>query len=442
MKLVRAVSRLTVGTILLLGGTTSLAAKPQVDGFTLENGIRVVSLYIRDSNNVSIFTYLPMGLASDGPGQAQWSHLIEHLVLRSPVALRYDQANGETPEDHMRLDFYGNVSNWQEGLSHHRLWLAGVAFDERRLELEKVQVNSECDTVANRLATHRFAFAAWGQGFRHGRKHAAVKGDVSRARLSEIQRHRDEHLVVLDKSVVCFIGGVDPKTLRAVVNKELGGIQSEAKRPAPVELHTGSHEMTWDIDARHIILSWPIPDVTGPRYGALMVAARLLMVRFNLDAELKALTGVVFAGTDLAVPEGRFFYVTASVRAEASFDDVRKKLEGHIDALKSDENAVAWAATIGQQISSEISQVMEPRLAKAQLPANASIAMAEGQAGLLWGTYEFRYGSWRSALAKRLAAITGKKVQRAAMKHLTDEMCSVFRIEPKMKLSKRPAIEQ
>jgi len=121
---------------------------------------------------------------------------------------------------------------------------------------------------------------------------------------------------------------------------------------------------------------------------------------------------------------------------------VRKKLEGHINALKSDENAVAWATTVGQQISSEISQVMEPRLAKAQLPANASIAMAEGQAGLLWGTYEFRYGSWRSALAKRLAAITGKKVQRAAMKHLTDEMCSVFRIEPKMKLSKRPAIEQ
>src|SRR5882672_6110111 len=97
---------------------------------TLTNGLRVVAIHFPGSTNASIFTFLPMGLATDGPRQAQWSHLVEHLVIRSTIPEESREANAETLPDHMRLDFYGNIGNWKEGLSHQRRWLEGVPFTE------------------------------------------------------------------------------------------------------------------------------------------------------------------------------------------------------------------------------------------------------------------------------------------------------------------------
>jgi len=60
------------------------------------------------------------------------------------------------------------------------------------------------------MFTHKFALAAWAQASRHGRNDVAVKGDALRASLEAIQRYRNEHLVVLDRAVVCMVGGVEP----------------------------------------------------------------------------------------------------------------------------------------------------------------------------------------------------------------------------------------
>ena len=64
----------------------AFAAPPEVTRFTLSNGIQVVNLYVEDSTDVCIFSYLPLGLVADGKAKTQWSHLIEHLYyeLRVP----------------------------------------------------------------------------------------------------------------------------------------------------------------------------------------------------------------------------------------------------------------------------------------------------------------------------------------------------------------------
>ena len=103
------------------------------DSVTLTNGIRVVCVHFPTSTNAAIFTFLPMSLTSDGPNQAQWAHLVEHLIIRSTMSADSAQANAETLPDHMRLDFYGNTENWREGSSHHRRWLEGVPFTEANL---------------------------------------------------------------------------------------------------------------------------------------------------------------------------------------------------------------------------------------------------------------------------------------------------------------------
>ena len=102
---------------------------------TLENGIRVLHIEFADSDNVSIFTFLPLGLAHDEPGRSQWAHVLEHLVLNSTGPIDYRTTNAETQPDHMRLDFYGTTENWLNGFRMHELSVS--IFQKKRSSMPK-----------------------------------------------------------------------------------------------------------------------------------------------------------------------------------------------------------------------------------------------------------------------------------------------------------------
>ncbi|MHC4083773.1 MAG: insulinase family protein [Planctomycetota bacterium] len=413
---------------------TLWANKPVTTSFALPNGIRILSIYIPDSKNVSIFSFLPMGLCSDGPGQAQWSHLVEHLVIRSTIPFGSQQGNAETMPDHMRLDFYGTVDNWREGLSHHVRWLEGVSFTRENLQMAKTRVNSECDFTVQRLATHKFAMAAWAQGYRHGQKHAALKGDIKKVTLGEIQKNRDMHLAVLNKVLVCVVGGVDADSLKSIITKELGRLKSNAKTRLSTKPHRASCKMTWDLEARHVVLTWPIPDFSDNDYPALMAAGQWLTMKIFSDTEMKKVTGMVFAGADLTVPEGNFFYISASVKAEVAFDDALKKIERYLQSLRSPTAALPQAAFVGPQLSYQLTNITDPAAAKAQAPPNFSDAMIEGNIGLQWAMHDFRYGSGRKSLAGKLATVTPSHIHQVAHKYLAADKCSICTLQPDMKV--------
>jgi hypothetical protein len=349
--------------------------------------------------------------------------LVEHLVIRSTVSNDLSIANAETLPDHMRLDFYANISNWKEGLSNHHRWLEGVAFAERNLVAEKPKVKSECDFTVKNLATHKFALAAWAQGVRHGETFAALKGDVDRASLAEIQTYRDAHLVGLSNVVVCVVGGVAPEEVRAEASRQLESLQSKAKLATAVKLHPGKHEMSWDLNARHVVLSWPIPGPEEPAFAPLLAAGQRLMMLFYSDAPLKALTGMTFAGADLRTPEGNFFYVSASVRPDASFAEVEKLLAKYVSDLSAPGADLSWAPMFGQQLAESLSSVPDLDALKAQIPPNVTMEQVEGNLGLQWGMNEFRYGARKSTLAANLRRLKAEEVRQAAKKYLASSNC-------------------
>jgi hypothetical protein len=59
----------------------SLLADMDVQTRKLANGLHLVAIYNPGSKSESIFTFLPLGLASDGPGQTQWSHWRWHSLF-------------------------------------------------------------------------------------------------------------------------------------------------------------------------------------------------------------------------------------------------------------------------------------------------------------------------------------------------------------------------
>src|SRR5688572_3205797 len=116
--------------ILCAFSTPCLSAPPTIHERTLDNGLRLRYLHLKDSTHVSMFTFLPIGLASDDPDRAQWSHLLEHLIIRTTVKGPLTTVNAETLPDHMRLDFYDTKDNWQQGLTHHVKWLSKLPFTD------------------------------------------------------------------------------------------------------------------------------------------------------------------------------------------------------------------------------------------------------------------------------------------------------------------------
>lgn len=399
---------------------------PAID--RLSNGISVVVVHLPESPHVSLFTFLPLGLAVDGPDQAQWSHLVEHLVIRSTISGDLRQANAETMPDHMRLDFNGDTGNWKEGLAHHKRWLAGVPFTAENLAAEKPKVIAECDFTAQTFATHKFGLAAWAQGFRHGKSHVRIKGDVLEATLEMVQRHRDEALFIPAATTICIVGGVDPKSFLAEAERELGRLESRAKPiPATQPSTARSGDLTWDMDAHHLVQTWPIPDPSHQDYAALLAAAQWLNMQLFSDASLKEVAGLTLAGADLFIPEGTFFYISASLRPPGQTEVIEKQVRAHLSRLAANGEA---AAQLGPQLAFSMRQVPNLAAIQAQAAPGVSRSMIEGNAGLWFATLAHRYKANREDLAKRLGRVSRAEIQNAVGKYLTDERRTVTIVRP------------
>ncbi|MCH8964514.1 MAG: insulinase family protein [Planctomycetes bacterium] len=420
--------------ILLAAQSAAQAVPPTISRFKLDNGIRVVVLHVENSKYFAAFSYLPLGLACDGAGRTQWSHLLEHLTLRTTGPITdYRQRNAETMNDGMHLDFLGTTDNWQEGLDLHAKWLSGLAFSELALREEIPKALSEAaGTVAN-LYTHKWAAAAWNQVFRHGRADVAVLGDLRNAKLGDAQAYRDAHLVLLDRVVLCIIGGVPGDTLKPEIEKRFGAIRSAAKAlpPATQQAAVGSElRATWDLDARHYMVFFPIPPADHQDYASLFIATMFLNSQFFMDAEIKELTGAVFCGVDLATPEGSYFYISASLKPSASLNSVKNRITFHMRKL-SDDAALGpipmWAMNLSIQLGTpaDVGQALKIK------PLHVTDAMMLGNLGLQWGLSDYRYGDHRAAMVAALKAVTASQVSAAAKKYLTNQKRTTLLLEPK-----------
>ncbi len=407
------------------------AGKQSVTETKLPNGVRVAIVYLPGSANVSIFSFLPLGLADDGPERTQWSHLLEHMIIRTTHAAASPHVNAETLPDHMRLDFYGAPGNWREGLSFHIDWLKGRDFAADCLDREKANILTESDNIASRLMTHKLAMAAWAQGYRHGLDTAGIKSDVAAASLADLQQYRDDRFAAFDRAVVCLVGDLDPVEDGDFVLEQLRSIAPFSSGGSAVQLHPGSRDMAWDIDAGHLLLTWPIPDSTAEDYPALMVAGHLLTQRLFADPQLKKNATMVLAGADLLTDEGAFFYVSASMPATGPFDEVREHILSTIRAMTSETAALSTTVPMfAGQLAQTIIEPADVAAVMAQAPPGVSRAMIEGNIALQWGMHVFRYGDNRLPMAEALRSLKGEDLRRTVTTHLSPDRCSVLTLRP------------
>ncbi|MDE0316830.1 MAG: insulinase family protein [Candidatus Poribacteria bacterium] len=411
--------------VLLVLGNFSLASAvpPDVTRFTLSNGIKVVSLYVEDSTDVVILSYLPLGLANDGKAKAQWSHLIEHLTIRTTGPIDFKTSSAETMTDNMRLEFIGNTDNWMQGLERHAKWLSGLPFSEKSLAEELPSALSEIDITEARLATHKSAFAAWNQVFRHGETDIAMRGNVQSAKLNELQEYRDLHLVQADRVLLCVIGGVEAETLQPVMEKQLGSINLTAKKlpAATATLEAAKDQIaTWDVNVTHYVETYAIPRPENEDYPALYIANALLGLGLMQDIQLKELTGFVLCGVDLVTPEQTYLQISASLKPDTDVEKVKQRIRQLVNRLKQPENNVQ-VVMAAQTFSMQFSSPVDVEMVMQRIPADTSTSMVLGNIGVRWGMLEYQYGDTLPQLAKAFANVSAADVANVVKRYLTED---------------------
>ncbi len=422
-KMISRIKRAIVVLFLLCNFSHAFAAPPEIKRFTLSNGIKVVNLYVENSTVVGIFSYLPLGLAADGKAKTQWSHLIEHLIIRTTGTIDFKTSNAETMVDNMRLDFIGNTDNWTDGLKLHAQWLSGLPFSADSLAEELPKALSEINVTEARLATHKWAFAAWNQVFRHGETNISMRRDVKSAQLHELQEYRDLHLVQSDRVLLCVIGGVKVETLQPAMEKQLGSIKLTAKTlpPATPTADTAKDQVVpWDINVTHYIESYTIPNVEHKDYPALYMASMLLRIACMQDAQLKELIGFILSGVDLITPEQRYFCISASLKPDTDIGKVKERISALINQLKQPENNAMvpmYALNFSMQLGSppDIAMLMQ------QKPIGITEEMMLGNIGLQWGILEYRYGETLTKFANALANVSADDVADVVNRYLTED---------------------
>ena len=422
---------------LLILGNFSLAsaAPPEVTRFTLSNGIKVVNLYVENSMDVGIFSYLPLGLVADGKAKTQWSHLIEHLVLRTtgPIS-NYMERNGQTTYYGMHLDFMGTMDNWKQGLELQTKWLSNSPLSETDLAEELPKALSELDFVTANLSTGLCAMAAWNQVFRHGETDIAMRGAIESAELHELQAYRNHYLVHADRVLLCVIGRIESETLQEAMEEQLGHINLTANalpKATATPAQEKNRSATWDVNVTHYMETYAIPDSTHENYPAFFVAHMLLNQSLMMDTELKQLTGSIFCGADLVTPEQTYLYVTAALKPDTDIEKVKQRIGKLINRLKQPENN-AQVAMIATALSMQFSSPMDIEMVMQQhKPAGMTETMMLGNIGLQWGLLEYQYGDALPQFASALANVSADDVADVVNRYLTEDERMTLLLTPR-----------
>ena len=132
----------------------------------------------------------------------------------------------------------------------------------------------------------------------------------------------------------------------------------------------------------------------------------------------------------MATPEGAFFYVSASLREGSSFTQVQDKIFEWLGHFNSPSQDLSWVPIFGRQQAQALMSLPNVPRMRSQVPPSVTDAMLEMNIGLQWGLNEFRYGSFKSELAKRLSELKAEETRRVASNYLGKTSCSVISMQP------------
>ncbi len=436
---IRAVC-LATGLISVPGVEASAA----VETVSLKNGIKIVLAPIEDSTDINIITWIPMGLCDDAEGQAQWSHLLEHLVVSSTGEAPFDEINAETMHHGMHLDFSRPAEHWNEGVEHHAKWLTINDFAQKDVDREIQDVIAETENVARAGNSHKFAMAAWAQAVRYGRTHVEILGDVRKADPKRLIECYKERFFARGRPLVVVAGKFDRAALLAELEARLGKVElpeSKKLQEAKPTAAAAPKRITWDLSQSHLIFYWLLPEKMDElQRSAVLLAAPAFMMTWRADtADYRPANSPVLV--EEVRLDGRVCLMVNMVLAksdEAAFAAARKDAEGHVERLTGNSldfrNAGRMQLEMHHNQFNKVESTIQTAMRFVQQPppgVRSARRMIEGNFALQLGLVEFRHDGKAQALVRRASQEDDEKICDFLEKALSVENRRELLIVPK-----------
>lgn len=331
-----------------------------IDRFTLANGIRGIAIESPGALKQTVLTFLPLRLAGDPGGHGQWSHLAEHLLLRSVVAEGFmvDGArfNGETRANSQHLETIGDAAKLDAMADLHAKWLATRTVAQDVLEREKTAIAGEESSTAQRGFDSKFAIAAWNQEVRQGMEKPRVHGDVADATRDGAEAWLRAIAPIGPEILVATIGPLPVAKARASLERALGAVKApgdganaalQAATPRPVKPGE-TIDATWDLPRKHVMVWWEVPGTTLADLVRSQVVGTLLHMQVTSDPALRgsdmlalihpvlpspSIGGV--AGIPSARPETTTLLVDVSLKPDDARDPaaIARQVQGAVSRL-------------------------------------------------------------------------------------------------------------
>jgi predicted Zn-dependent peptidase len=363
------------------------AAPPQFQRFQLASGVRLVLVRAPQAKRQTTFTFLPITLVNDDAGRAQWSHLLEHMLIRTTdaegLAAEGMIFNGETTHTYLRLETMAKPDHWKVALERHARWLNAREFDAQRLEREKGMITQEEQSTAVNGFTGKFALAAWNQVVSHGLAHAAVHNDVQNAEVADVNAYAARHVRLDDSVLIASIGPVPVEEVRAAIEHAIVAPDQPMRgddvravdpaAPAPAASQPVAPRMrhaTWDLPTRHALFWWPLPDRRPQTFAAATAVSRALHMRFMSDRERAKLVWRVIPLACVSNDAGTFMIFDACLNADSDPQQVALALAAVTAELADPASATAKQSIVfgGRMASQESPLAIDFAALAQQLP--------------------------------------------------------------------------
>jgi hypothetical protein len=439
--------------IIFAGIGRVLIAQGSWEDSDLEGGIRVTIVEAAAAPAHAVFTILPHGLLADGPGEEQLSHLAEHMLIRStdPDSLEVDgmRLNGETTALAIRLESVGPPGTWKAQLERHARWLSASGLDAAVLVREKGRVREEEVNTCRAGFTQKWAEVAWNQVVRHGRESASVSGTVGQAAVEDLARF----IAALPRSGrgvrIVSIGPTPAARVKEAIGALLGGRREGARPPPPAPAagaesvrKTGAREAFWDLDARHWIEWYLLPDGEPGDRASAHVLATLLGQRLAMSPGLKRLGSNAFASADLVTPEGRWLALSASVPAGVDAVKVAAEVQAVTEGAFRPALGLPGAEGVARELATQSERLGDFTAMRRQLAGRPGADLLEAQQVLSVIYREVSTGLGREELSRALRDLDSSRVEAMAHERLTPAMRSTLILYPRAAEEKKPADDE
>ncbi|MDQ1264422.1 MAG: hypothetical protein QG559_1423 [Campylobacterota bacterium] len=344
--------------LLLILGITMASSLPKYETQTLENGLQIVVIPLKNNTNViSTDIFYKVGSRNEVMGKTGIAHMLEHMNFKSTKNLNageFDREvksvgginNASTSFDYTHYFIKSSTKNLGKSIELYAELMKNLNLKDKEFQPERDVVAEERRWRTENSPLGHLYFAMFNNAYVYHPYHWTPIGFMNDIKTWTINDIKEFHKTYYqpNNAILMVSGDVDPKEVFKKAKKEFSHIKNKVKIPEfkfvePPQDGAKRVVINKESEVEMIALTFHIPDFKHPDQVNLSVISEILFSgkSSRLYKELmdkKHLVNSVYAYNMQNIDPGLFIFL-ASCNPGVKAEDVEAEIIKQIELLKS-----------------------------------------------------------------------------------------------------------